>query len=103
MKRFAVLLFLGLTACASDAASEPQQARLPSLCNDYGEMAKLLLERHKETPRLFALSADGNLMVLLASEEGSWSMVSVNPSNIACMISVGNGWDLLSPLQGDPS
>ena len=104
MKKLAMAALFSLTACSSNTAAEPQsvlqQASSPP-CGTYEAMAKSLLKSHKETPRLFIMSA-GNLMVLLASDEGSWSMIMVSPEKMACMVSIGDGWGLLD-APGDPS
>ena len=105
MKKLAMAALFSLTACAHNAAAEPQsvlqQAGSPP-CSTYEAMAKSLLKSHKETPRLFIMTSTDNLLVLLASDEGSWSIIMVSPEKMACIFKVGDGWGLLD-MPGEPS
>lgn len=84
-------LWLAGFAGPADATVPSAVARLP--CADHRELRSLLGERFGEEPTSFGLASDGNLLELYVSARGdSWSLVSVGPGGMGCVVAVGRGW-----------
>lgn len=55
-----------------------------------------MIERAKvefgEVPVVAGLERGGLAMEVLASPEGSWTMLAVNPMGLACVVATGTAW-----------
>jgi hypothetical protein len=88
-----VCLVAGLTLTAASA-----QAQLPSVparmpCHDYHKIAETLGKRYGEQPVSLGMQTNGHvLQVFTSPESGSWTILSVAPSGIGCIVAAGRGW-----------
>lgn len=89
---FLLCLLAGLTTAASVMAQVPSvPARMP--CHDYQKIAETLGKRYGETPVSLGLQTNGNvLQVFSSAESGSWTILSVAPSGIGCIVAAGERW-----------
>jgi len=75
----------------------------PPICGDRDEILKRLAEKHEETPRAVGLSADGGVVEVLVSPEGGWTMLVTYPKKPTCVIAVGEAWQTLQLVGGQPA
>ncbi len=62
-------------------------------CADYAQIVRLLAERYGEQPAALGLQTNGWLLQLFVSkEQRSWTMVSVSPEGIGCVLAAGRDW-----------
>lgn len=79
-------------------ASAQAQAQLPSVparlpCHDYHKIAETLGKRYGEQPVSLGMQTNGHvLQVFTSAESGSWTILSVAPSGIGCIVAAGQGW-----------
>ena len=67
-----------------------------SLCGPHDEVFANLYENAKESPVFQGLVSDGNMVEIVASFDGSWSLVYTRPSdNMTCIVAIGNSWEIL--------
>jgi hypothetical protein len=59
------------------------------------ELLKGLADQYAENPVAIGLGSDGNVVELLTSEKGSWSLLVTTPSGIACLVGSGEAWQAL--------
>jgi hypothetical protein len=85
---FIAALILGLIVLVglSSLPSHAQQA-----CLALPQFLDGLAEKYAETPRMSGL-AGTQLMVITASESGSWSALMVNPDGSACLVAAGEAF-----------
>lgn len=84
-----LLVALATTAAAAQGPSVPP--RLP--CHDYQKLAETLSKRYGETPVSLGLQTNGHvLQVFTSPASGSWTILSVAPSGIGCIVAAGQGW-----------
>ena len=70
-------------------------------CGERDVLVRLLEERYQERSVESGLGTGGNLIELFASERGeTWTLVTVDPRGIACVIAVGNDWQVIG-IPGD--
>ena len=86
----AVTRFLILTALLATTA----QAETP--CLPLPQFIDGLAEKYAETPRMSGLAGD-QLLVITASEAGTWTALMVNPDGTACMVSAGEAF-VIAPV-----
>ena len=53
-----------------------------------------LAERYAEAPRASGLMQGGQLLIITASESGTWTALVVTPEQMACMAASGEGFGL---------
>lgn len=106
MSRFrglALCLIAGLLPAIANAAPTPSVGtRLP--CHDYQRIVETLDKRYGETPVSLGLQTNGHVLQVFASaESGSWTILSVAPTGIGCIIAAGRNWHEQKPQRSDPA
>ena len=71
----------------------PVQAQTPP-CTGLPDAIAALQQRYGEAPRVSGLVSNGSLMIVTASEAGSFSVLLVSPEGVACMAASGEGFGL---------
>ena len=56
-----------------------------------------LAEKYDETPRMSGL-AGTQLLIITASEAGTWTALMVNPDGSACLVAAGEAFVLAPPV-----
>jgi hypothetical protein len=84
---FAAALILGLIVLVGlSSLVDAQQA-----CLALPQFLDGLAEKYAETPRMSGL-AGTQLLVITASEAGTWTALMVNPDGYACLVSAGEAF-----------
>ena len=90
---FAAALILGLIVLVGlSSLVGAQQA-----CLALPQFLDGLAEKYAETPRMAGL-AGTQLLVITASEAGTWTALMVNPDGSACLVSAGEAFVLSPPV-----
>lgn len=100
---FVIALVAGLTlSFAANARAPGVTGRMP--CHDYAQIAETLGKRYGEAPVSLGLQSNGNvLQVFTSSESGSWTILSVAPSGVGCIVAAGKSWMSRPTASADPS
>lgn len=105
---FALCLIAGLlpaVALPSLAQSGPAPSagtRLP--CHDYQRIVETLDKRYGETPVSLGVQTNGHVLQVFASaSSGSWTILTVAPTGIGCIIAAGRNWHQQKPQRSDPA
>jgi hypothetical protein len=67
------------------------QSKAP--CAPRAEVVKSLDGMFKETPAARAIVADGALMEVFVSSEGTWTMLLTSPQQMSCLVGSGDNWE----------
>ena len=85
---------LGLILAAVLAVfSWPAQAQ--TVCSTRAYFVAELRAQHKETPVAMGLVTNGNVLEVLASEKGTWTILVTRPNGVSCVVAVGDSWETL--------
>ena len=84
---FVILLAVSTTSAWA------QQARCAPRANLLDYLASTFKEQHVGT----GITQQGALMEIMASEEGSWSIIISTPNGVSCLVAAGDDWQALSP------
>lgn len=71
----------------------PAQGQPP--CTGLPDALAALAARYAEAPRVSGLMANGQLMIITASEAGGFTVMLVTPDGQACMAASGEGFGLI--------
>lgn len=92
-----VALFLASAACCGGAEAQQQMP-----CAKLAELTAGLAERYREKPVAAGLQANGQLLEIFASPDGStWTALTTSPAGLACVVATGRGWQ--QGVVGEPS
>jgi hypothetical protein len=105
--RLAALL-VGPIALATVAAAGMLVGASPAdaatrVCGDRHQILKRLEQKHEEIPKALGLSADGGVLEVLVSPEGGWTMLVTYPKKPTCVLAVGQAWQMLQLVGGQPA
>ena len=87
-----ILAFLTLSA--------PAMAQ--SMCNKRGSFVKHLSSKYAEAPVAMGLSAEGSVLEVLASQDGTWTIIVTRPSGVSCVVAYGESWEAVPILASRP-
>jgi hypothetical protein len=72
-------------------AAAPAYAQ--NLCGDRGEIIKHLNKGYEEAPTGMGIAANGAVLEVLTSENGTWSILITMPSGGTCIVATGEAWE----------
>jgi hypothetical protein len=85
-------------------AQAPQQDGVPIAaprCRAYPAMVEWLHDNFNEFAVGHGLSADGTLLEVYASLDGSFTALKITPQGGACIVDFGDGWQMRrDPIEG---
>ncbi|MGB1006394.1 MAG: hypothetical protein ACPGVX_04420 [Thalassobaculaceae bacterium] len=67
------------------------------VCARHDTLTKHLSASFAEQPLNLALDANGNMVEVYSSHQGSWTMVVITPAGVACVVATGEAWITLRP------
>lgn len=74
----------------------PQVMGTAMPCHERGEIARQLGSGYDETPVSLGIQTNGNLLEVFSSPQtGTWTIVSTEPTGLACVVAAGDGWQAL--------
>lgn len=71
----------------------PVHAQTPQ-CMGLPDALTGLAQKYAEAPRVSGLMANGQIMIITASEAGGFTVLIVTPDGLACMAASGEGFGL---------
>lgn len=95
LRTLALAVTFALVPIAADAG--------PKLCGERGAILNKLETAHDEVPQAIGLTRDGGVLEVVASPTGGWTMIVTYPGRPTCIIAVGEAWETLQFVAGDPA
>ena len=81
----------GVLALTTTFAAVPAVAQQPQ-CAARDAVLERLSSSYHEEPVSLGVTATGSLLEVLASPEGSWTIIITVPGGPTCLVSSGEGW-----------
>ncbi len=78
----------------------PSGAYAQASCGPREQLVELLANQYKEDPVGIGLAQPGQVLEVFASQGSSWSMVITMPDGKACLIAVGDNWEMVTKIKG---
>lgn len=88
MKNYILSSLAGLLVLGAATGASAQ-----TVCNPRAEILTQLSDRYKEAPTGMGLTASGQVLELLSSENGTWTIIVTNPQGVSCVLAVGEAWE----------
>lgn len=82
----AILMIIMMIIMASDVQAQ-QQA-----CGPRDRLVARLSAEYGEVPTSSGVTGNGELIEVLTSSSGSWTIISTRPGGVACFLATGDGW-----------
>lgn len=100
---FVVLLLTWLTSLALLAAFLARPAGAGPACAPWPQLREALAQGYSEQPAWIGLAGDTQVILALAPESGSWTLVAVAPTGLACVRGAGTSWAPIQPASPSAS
>ena len=88
------LAFLAPFAAAAGVAL-PSPSHAQTVCSNRTNFIKELSSQHREDPVAMGLAANGSVLEVLASKDGTWTILITSPNGTSCVVAVGENWEAL--------
>lgn len=81
--------------CAAFLVSSPSPALAghSGPCAPRADFLAHLSDNYAEAPVAMGLAANGNLLEILVSPRGTWTIIITGPNGIACGVATGENWE----------
>lgn len=96
MSRYTKFLIGTLLLLPIVTAAAPAYSEQPVVCSSHAEIVKLLHGAYREAPVSAALTDNGQMLEVFASDTGSWTMVITVAGGPSCMMATGQNWESLA-------
>jgi len=88
-------ILVGVTALTMTVIGTANAQSRTAPCAPRAEVVKSLDGIFNETPAARAIVADGALMEVFVSSEGTWTMLLTSPQQMSCLVGSGDNWEEL--------
>ena len=88
-------VLLGLLALW--VAAVPALARQGPPCDERAKVVGRLAKTFAENQKSIGITADGNILEVFASRDGSWTVLLTFPDGMACLVEHGEEWQNAPP------
>ncbi len=96
--------FVAALAILASAAVGGNPAHAQANCDMRKSLLAKLHNGYDEEPVASGLASSGNVVELLISAGGTWTILVTNPNGVTCIAAVGEDWQLVKPkLPGESS
>ena len=94
----AISLFVPLAIAAA-----PTPAAAQAVCSERSTFVRGLAAQHRESPVALGIIADGKVLEVLASKDGTWTILVTSPNGRSCVLAVGESWEELKLKSAGPT
>ena len=74
------------------AAADAQAQQTGPLCDARTTVLTMLNGKFAEKPNSMGLANNGNVVEVLRSEDGSWTIIVTAPNGVSCLLASGEHW-----------
>jgi hypothetical protein len=68
-------------------------AQAQQICMDRVNVLKILDQKHKEAPASLGVTVSGEVVEVLVSEKGTWTIIVTTPNGVSCLVAAGESWE----------
>jgi hypothetical protein len=90
------VLLVGLLTLAGPTLAQAPPSNIGRACHQRTDLTEMLNQRYAEQQSALGVQADGQLVEVFVSENGtSWTIVLTRPDGWSCIVAVGQHWESL--------
>ena len=75
-------------------------AEASAACDSRKNVVKELAEKYKEQPVHRGIDANGHMLEIFVSKDGTWTAVTTRPNGMACLNASGVAWETIKRKEG---
>ncbi|MCW8916642.1 MAG: hypothetical protein OQK24_12440 [Magnetovibrio sp.] len=96
-------LATGLTVFIGLALMTPQMALAQgaSTCAQRDKVVTALSNAYNESPVSIGLTEEGSVIEVMASTDGTFTIVVTHPNGLTCPLAAGKAWQAIQSIKGD--
>lgn len=98
MSRYALAAALAAIAGSHATTASAQQM----VCGERQHLVSHLGRAYSEQPANFGVAATGNLIEVLTSDGGTWTILVTDPKGVTCVVAAGENWETLPRIALGP-
>lgn len=73
------------------------------VCGERSKFIDHLSDSYKETPTAIGLASNGNVIEVLTSDDGTWTIIVTRPDGESCVVATGESWEWLLKRVSGPT
>lgn len=95
-------VLVGMLSLTWPASAQAPETALTPACHSHADLTEMLDQKFAEQPSALGLQANGHLVEVFVSNDGtSWTIVVTRPDGWSCIVAVGEHWESLpGPIAG---
>lgn len=74
-----------------------------SVCGERNKFLNHLSNGYSEAPVAMGLVSNGSILEVLASKDGSWTIIVTRPDGMSCVVAAGEAWEDMPQLAMGPA
>ena len=74
-----------------------------TVCGEREKFIDHLSTSYNEAPRAIGLASNGNVLEVLVSAGGTWTIIVTRPNGMSCVVASGEAWEDLPLLAFGPA
>ena len=78
-------------------------ANAQAICGERAKFLDHLRKNHKEAPSSIGITSTGQILEVLTSETGTWTIILTHPNGLTCMVASGEAWEPIKRVALGPS
>lgn len=90
-----------ILAAVATALALPATAQ--TVCGEREKFIDHLSSSYKEAPAAIGLASNGNVLEVLTSHGGTWTIIVTRPNGMSCVVASGEAWEDLPKLALGPA
>lgn len=90
-----------MLAAVATALALPATAQ--TVCGEREKFIDHLSASYKEAPAAIGLASNGNVLEVLTSHGGTWTIIVTRPNGMSCVVASGEAWEDLPKLAFGPA
>lgn len=80
-----------------------QKANAQAVCGERAKFIETLAKQHQEAPTSIGMTSNGQIIEVLTSAKGSWSIIITSPQGKTCLVATGDAWESLERIIAGPN
>ena len=78
-------------------------ANAQAVCGERAKFIETLAKQHQEQPTSIGMTSNGQIIEVLTSAKGSWSIIITSPQGKTCLVATGEAWETVERIAMGPS
>ncbi len=98
LRKFTVSVLAAFVLALSVTAANAQV-----ICGERAKFLENLSKNHQEAPTSIGMTSTGQILEVLTSAKGSWSIILTKPDGVTCLVATGEAWEPIKRVALGPN